>query len=70
MKGISRNQKIVEILESLKETEKSYPPELMQARRQLFAKYVMSLDFEKPKGGKQTHSGNAIHAPRRESALI
>ena len=69
MKGISRNQKIVEILESLKETEKSYPPELMQARRQLFAKYVMSRDFEKPKD-ERSHSGNAIHAPRRESALI
>ena len=69
MKGISRNQKIVEILEGLKETEKSYPPELMRARRQLFAKYVMSLDFEKPKHD-QPHSDNATHTPMRETALI
>ena len=42
MKGVSRNQKVIAILENLKGTEKNYPPELMQARRKVFAKQALS----------------------------
>jgi len=59
MKGISRNQEIVAILESLREAEKSYPPELMKARRKVFAKSVISVNGVKPKDENRSYSGNA-----------
>lgn len=42
MRGISRCRKVVAILENLKGTEKNYPPELMQARREVFAIQALS----------------------------
>ena len=42
MKDLSSNRKIINILESLKDKEPNYPPDLMQARREMFARQALS----------------------------
>jgi len=41
---MSRNHKIIAILENLKDSEQNYPSELMETRREVFTKYVITLN--------------------------
>jgi len=69
MKGKSRNREIVGILGNLKGAEKTYPPELMQARRRMFEKYALILSATKRKKN-QLHSGNVTRPSTSMSTVL
>jgi len=50
MKSLSTKEKIINILGNLKNTQQNYPPELIQARREMFAKQVAWLCSVEPNG--------------------
>jgi hypothetical protein len=63
MKDLSSNRKIINILESLKDSKQNYPPELMQARREIFAKQAASIALTTKIKSDNNGTGTGDHHP-------
>jgi hypothetical protein len=68
MKNLSSNRKIINILENLKDKEPNYPPELMQARREMFARQALSIALAVNTANNGINTGD--HTPPSIGTLI
>jgi len=64
MRSFSTNREIISILENLKEKKPNYPPELMRARRKIFAKQAASITLAiNTKESNEANVGNRPPPP-------
>ena len=63
MKNLSSNRQIINILGNLKDSKQNYPPELMQARRKIFAKQAATIALTANIKSDNNGTGAGDHRP-------